>query len=803
MSSLIADAADSAGKDKVDFNSQIRPLLAKHCYACHGGDVAESSLRLDHRESAVGEADSGMIAILPGDSAQSELLRRVRSHDESDQMPPEGKRLDDASVALIEQWIEQGAEYTPHWSFQPLSDPPIPTVADNASVLNPVDAFVLAKLQAAGLHPNTTADARTLVRRLYYNTLGLPPSAAQVDAFVEQAKETTHFEALYEETVDSLLANPAFGERWGRNWLDVVRYAETNSFERDGPKPNAWKYRDYVIASINSDKPYDRFVTEQLAGDELEKVTEESLIATGYYRLGLWDDEPADPEQAEFDGFDDLVTVTGQGLLGLTLNCARCHDHKIDPISQRDYYSMVAFFRDVTTYGDRGDQTTNSQIDLSQAGIIAKRKELNKNIRQLEERKYAIEQTAIAKMDAEYQRAAEGADRDRVVAEKVDEFLDESLKPEYSQVKSTIESYKGELASLPAPDAALGLARCLPNPPDTFVLARGSPQAPTDKVEPTFVSLLSDEANQYQPEIHPTDRSAGRRLALAKWITSENNWLTARVIVNRVWQHHFGRGIVRSSNNFGQLGDVPTHPELLDYLANELIRHDWNLKPIHRLIMTSHVYKLASVDQEAGLMNDPRNNLYWRFDPRRLSAEEMRDSMLKVTDELNLNMGGPSFYPDVSDEVKAGQSVPGQGWGESTDADKARRSAYIYIKRSLIPPELSVFDFPETDGTCEARFLTTQAAQSLNLLNGRFARECAADLANRTFLGDFESDANLQTAVSNAVRRVYQREGTAQDYTLAKDLLNKLRDKHSLDEATAWQAYCLVLLNTNEFLYLD
>ncbi len=340
-------------------------------------------------------------------------------------------------------------------------------------------------------------------------------------------------------------------------------------------------------------------------------------------------------------------------------------------------------------------------------------------------------------------------------------------------------------------------------------LAARKPSSARDEVQPQFISLLNDEANQYVPKLEPNAKTAGRRKALAEWIVSDNNWLTARVIVNRLWQHHFGRGIVRSSNNFGQLGDTPTHPELLDYLARELIQHDWNLKPIHRLIMTSNTYRMASTDQPLALEQDPRNDLFWRFDARRLSAEELRDSMLTVTSQINYSMGGPSFYPDVSDEVKAGQSVPGKGWGDSPSAEKARRSVYIFIKRSLIPPELSVFDFPETDGTCEARFLTTQAAQSLNLLNGSFSRKCADDLANLTWNGLanerrlLNDEVRIRFLVSEAISKVYQRAFNESDVAIAKQLIETLQRKHGLDDRTCWNMYCLVLLNTNEFLYLD
>ncbi len=796
--------AESTNAVSIDFNRQVRPLLAKHCYACHGGDVAESGLRFDLRESTIAEADSGLTAIKPGDPSASEMLRRIQSHEDFEQMPPEGKRLDESSIEILRQWISEGAEYTPHWSFQPIKRPMVPMPKQVAWMRNPIDGFILSRLEDAQLEPNKAADPRLLLRRLSYDLIGLPPSYAAVEEFVAASSDPMTYDQAYEANVEQLLADPGFGERWGRHWLDVVRYAETNSFERDHAKPNAWRYRDYVIDALNSDKPYDQFIREQLAGDELADGNNESLIATGYYRLGIWDDEPADPEQARFDEFDDLVTVTSQGFLGLTLNCARCHDHKIDPIKQQDYYAMVAFFRDVTSYGERTDELSNSQIDLSGNDTVAQRAKIKNEIATIKSQRKTIEQSGIAKMDGEDQRATEGEKRKEVLDAKLLRYLEPDQISEYQSLHEKIRQLQSKERDLPPADLTLGLAKCLAEPPETFKLLRGSPHAPGDKVEPSFISLLDDAENQYEPEIVRTERSAGRRRELANWIASEKNWFTARVIVNRLWQHHFGRGIVRSSNNFGQLGDIPTHPELLDYLASELIRYEWNLKPIHRLILTSQTYRMASIDQAAGLASDPRNDLFWRYDPRRLSAEELRDTMLATNAQIDHRFGGPSVFPEISDEVKAGQSRPGEGWGTSSAADKARRSVYIFIKRSLVPPELSVFDFPETDGTCEARFLTTQAAQALNLLNGSFSRQSATKLAELTYREFVIDDvASVQTLVSDIIPRVYQRPANSFDLEHALDLLTTLDRKHNLQGINAWQAYCLVMLNTNEFIYLD
>ena len=781
-------------RPKIDFSRQVRPLLAKHCYACHGPDKAESGLRLSEFASATKEADSGEIAIRPHAPDKSELLARIVSTDDSTRMPPEGERLSDQKIAILRQWISEGGEFTTHWFFQPIQEVVVPNSSEVAWSENAVDRFIRSSLDRASLEPATPASPRSSIRRLYYSMLGVPPTPEEIDAFVADSSNEA-----YERLVDRLLADPRMGERWARHWLDVVRYAETNSYERDGLKPNAWKYRDYVINAFNHDKPYDRFLREQLAGDELDDVTVESLIATGFYRLGVWDDEPADPLQAKFDGFDDLVTVAGQGMLGLTFNCARCHDHKIDPIPQKDYYQMVAFFRDITPYGTRGDQKTANQIEISPTELKAKHEALDEELDTIKKRMKKMEQAAIVKMKAEDQRESEGEGREKVLKKNLKVFFDESQTSEYDSLESRSKSLLTEVKKLPALDFVLGLGSCESQPPETHVLLRGSPLAEGDVVEPAFPAMIKRQPPTMEATASDA-KSAGRRKVLADWITSDDNWFTARVIVNRLWQHHFGRGIVRSANNFGQLGDAPTHPELLDWLASELIRQDWQLKPIHRAIVMSQAYRMSSTDRAKGMAIDPANNLFWQFPMRRLSAEELRDSVLSTSGDLNLEKHGPSFFPEVADEVKATQSQPGKGWSDSSEADRARRSVYIHIKRSLIPPELSVFDFPETDTSCEARFLTTQAGQALGLLNGLFLQSQSQRFADRVTQSAGSERADQ---IRTAIRLAYGRPAVASDLRRAEELMNRLQNEHQLDAPEQLKEYCLVLLNTNEFMYLD
>jgi mono/diheme cytochrome c family protein len=778
---------------KIDFAAQIQPILARKCYSCHGPDLQEGGLRFDDRETVLGEADSGKRAVAVGNAEASELLRRVTTEIEDERMPPEGKRLSETEVAALRSWIDAGAEYAPHWSFQPIKRSVVPAVMDIAWLRQPIDAFVLAKLENSKLHPNAKASPAELIRRAYFDVTGLPPTPEVVASWCENWEESS-----YERLVDQLLADPALGERWARTWLDVVRYAESNSYERDNPKPNAWKYRDYVIHAFSSDKPYDQFVREQLAGDELKFVTAESLTATGYYRLGIWDDEPADPLQARFDEYDDILTTTSQAFMGLTLNCARCHDHKIDPLTQKDYYSMVALLRDVTSYADRSDQTSNNQLDLSEEIgtqyelLQADRKRIDKEIRK-------IEQAAIVKMDAADQRATEGDGRKRVLREKLQMLVDEATWIEYEKLRSNEKELTDRQRELPPRERVLGLAKCDAQPPATHVLNRGSPHAQAEEVQPAFPKLLGGGVPEVQPAAIGA-RSAGRRKLLADWLTSKDNWMTSRVIVNRVWLYYFGRGIVRSPNNFGLMGETPTHPELLDYLATDLIDHDWSLKRLQRMILLSNTYQMSTVANEKALAQDPRNDLFWRQNVRRLSAEQLRDSVLAVTGQLNEQQYGESMYPTLSAEVLASQSKPGNGWGKSTAAEQARRSVYIHVKRSLSVPMLSAFDFPDTDTTCEARFLTTQPAQALSMLNSDWMQEQAAALLKRV---EREAGDDLRAQASLCLELATGREGRQEDVAELMDLVARLKTKNNLEDAVARQAMCLVVLNLNQFMYID
>ena len=790
----------------VDFARDVQPLLARRCLACHGPDDAEGGLMLGSHDTALAATDSGEPAIRPGDAAGSELLARVTAGDEWTRMPPEGDRLTAEEVKLLADWIDGGATWAEHWAFvEPqVVTPPAPRADGSPSdrVRNDIDRFVQARLEAAGLDPNPPADPATLLRRVTFDLTGLPPTPEETAAFVADSDPRA-----YENAVDRLLASPRYGEKWGRHWLDLVRYAETNSYERDGDKPNAWKYRDYVIRSLNEDKPYDRFVREQLAGDELPAASPEErrelLTATAFYRLGIWDDEPADPEQAVYDELDDVVRTTAEGVLGLTVGCARCHDHKLDPIPQADYYRMVAVFRDLTPFDTRDRRSGNSQADVTPPEVAAAYRALDVEFARWNAKKREIEQRGISKMSAPDQRATEGdaRDRRRVLKRELAKHLSEEERADLRTAVEHLEGVEARRKALPSRETTLAVAKTYEpgDVPATFVLARGSAQgAEGEALDPGVPELFGDF--EFAPE--PTEAgTSGRRLAFARWATSPDNRLTARVAVNRVWQHHFGRGIVRSSNNFGKLGTPPTHPDLLNWLADRFVKDGWSLKSLHRLIVTSAAYRRSSGPNVAAAAADPLNDLLWRFDPRRLTAEELRDASLAVTGELNLDMFGPSFYPKLSGEVLAGQSMPGDGWGESSAEQRSRRSVYAFIKRSLVDPALADFDFPETDTACEARFNTVQPAQALALLNGPFQNDRAAALAER--IGRERPDADEAAKVARAVELTTSRPATAGAVADGTAFSERMRDEFGFGDRRVLELWCLVCLNANSFLYLD
>ncbi|MSU36162.1 MAG: DUF1553 domain-containing protein [Pedosphaera sp.] len=676
-----------------------------------------------------------------------------------------------------------------HWSFQPVQSPAVPTDA-----AHPIDAFLQARLKSQGLKSNPITGKRERIRRAYYDLTGLPPSPKEVEDFEADASPKA-----WENLIDRLLDSPHYGEKWGRHWLDLVRFAESNSYERDGAKPHAWRYRDYIIRSFNADKPYDRFLREQLAGDEFPDPNPDAITATGYYRLGVWDDEPADRELARLDSLDDLVTTTSQVFLGLTVDCARCHNHKLDPIPQSDYYRLLSFFNNVNPYKN-GGPTDELELFNSPAERESHQNRIEELNRQRADAKGRVTEFETRIREELARETANGlastGGKNKPTEEQARRVLGTEIFATYTEAKKSLESLQQQS---PPVEKALAVTEAGTNAPETFILLRGNPNLKGDRVEPGFLQVLGGP----EPTIPPPGKNAkssGRRTVLANWIASRDNPLTARVMVNRIWQHHFGRGIVTSPNNFGFQGDKPTHPQLLDWLAREFIHSGWSMKAMHRLIMTSAAYQLSSQGQSEALKVDPANDLIWRFNMRRLTAEEIRDSFLVITGTLNPKMYGPGVYVEIPKEVLAGQSVPGNGWGHSSEEEQARRSIYIFAKRSLITPILESFDLAETDRSSPVRFTTLQPTQALGTLNSQFLNREAGILADRL---KREAGAETRAQVRLALYLATSRTPTEKEIRRGTTLIETLQSQDHSSPETALKYFCLMVLNLNELLYLD
>ncbi len=652
-----------------------------------------------------------------------------------------------------------------HWSFHSVRQVPIPAVRQRGWPRSPIDSFLLARLEAAGLEPAPPADKRTLLRRVYLDLIGLPPTPQEQQAFLDDP-----FPDAFARVVDRLLARPEYGERWGRHWLDVARYAESNGYERDGAKPNAWRYRDYVIDSFNRDKPFDQFAREQIAGDELPGSNAETQIATTFLRLGTWDDEPAEFAVDRYDQLDDVLGTTATAFLALTIRCARCHDHKFEPFSQTDYYRLLAVFEPL------------------------KRPEIVKS--------------ATHRVEHEWTVGSEDELRSYWHGVGVQASL---------LTSSLLPSLTGQPRLLAAPQLSLMAKVQLPDLPQAHVWYEDSPQAPPTRLfrrgDPkrataTVSAGLPGVLVSRQPEPpQPLAHSTGRRRWLADWITQADNPLTARVIVNRVWMHHFGKGLVATPNDFGVMGARPSHPELLDWLANWFMAEGWRLKPLHRMIVLSRAYQTSSA---AGPEGEQKLALFGRWRQRRLEAEAVRDSILAVSGQLNPERGGPSVFPPLPQAVLAGQSRPGLGWGKSPPRQAARRSIYVFSKRSLAVPELELLDTPDTTSSCEQRPLSTTAPQALTFLNGAFVQEQAAQWADRLCR---EAGAEPAEQVRRAFALALCRPPTTDELRLALEFLSRQQrqienDAHrsgqpiSNARQKALAAFCAVLLNTNEFFYM-
>ncbi|MBW3623753.1 MAG: DUF1553 domain-containing protein [Armatimonadetes bacterium] len=816
-------------------------LLQKNCLTCHG-ELKQSGLDLRTMAARLKGGSRGT-ALVPG-HAEKSLLYRVTAQKEAPAMPP-GAPLPPEEVAILKAWIdslppdakpdawEKPAAAVPapvnFWPARPPQRVPVPKVKNAAWVKSPVDAFVLHRLEAEGLSPAPPADRRTLLRRAYFDLIGLPPSPEAMEAFVNDPDPRA-----FEKAVDRLLAMPQYGERWGRHWLDLVRYAESNGYERDGPKANAWKYRDYVIESFNADKPFDRFLTEQLAGDELDSPTNESRIATGFYRLGLWDDEPGDHLLDRYDQLDDVIKTTTNVFLGLTVNCARCHDHKFDPISQKDYTRLLAFFEPsrlgTEPYPNGQHKQEQSQIPLAEPDEIERHKKSTAEAdARIAEAKTAVEAFRVgikkrlveerkAKLSAAERSALDTpADRRTDAQKSLAEQVAKTVTPSDEEVSRALTSdgdsklvelrrrlAEAESAKPPPLPTTLGITDAGPDAPKTRLFLRGNPREPAEEVDPGFPTLLAAAYNPPVKSPPPGARTTGRRLHLARWLADPRNPQTARVMVNRIWQHHFGEGIVRTPNDFGAMGEKPTHPELLDWLAHDFMANGWRMKRLHRMILLSAAWQQSSRWREDAAVKDPENKLLWRMNVRRLEAEPIRDAALAVSGKINLQRGGPSIYPALPPKDITGEAYPGNGWGKSEGDQLYRRTVYVFVKRSLLVPMLEAFDQADPTSVCPQRNRTTVAPQALAMMNNAFIREQAAHFAERVRKEAGESPpAQVERAFMLALGRLPAPAERAKSLAFVERQQRHLGDSKTDPSREALADLCHALFNLSEFIYLD
>ncbi len=716
-----------------------------------------------------------------------------------------------------------------YWAFVPPKRPEVPKVQGRAWVRNPIDAFILSQVEAMGLAPAPEADRATLIRRLRFDLTGLPPTFEEVEAFVNDPRADA-----YERLVDSLLKSPEYGERWGRFWLDLARFAESDGFKSDKTRPTAWRYRDWVIDALNNDMPYDRFVQLQLAGDEVAPYDASAFVATGFNRNWPFEDNNKVPGLSRQLMLDDMTDTTGAVFLGLTIGCARCHDHKYDPISQKDYYRIQALFAASTPKDDFAVASPFEQA--MRAAVEAEQKARIRHVKhaiEVIERPYIapLIKEKLAQLPPEVRKAFETAPEERTA---VQEDLVMQYAPQMTVPPAKIEAAMGDsdrkqwnvlgaemkdlLKVVPAnAQTASGMTDTGHEAPVVRMFHKGNFANPGEEVGPGFLSVLSDRSDAKAfPE--PPSGTSGRRKALAEWITSADNPLTARVMVNRLWQNHFGRGIVATPSDFGAQGTEPSHPELLDWLATEFRARGWSLKAMHRLLVTSATYRQSSVAPAKSLGVDPDNTLFTRMFRRRLEGEAVRDALLAVSGQLDHRRRGPSVFPDLPPGVETRG-----GWARSASAeDRNRRSVYVFVRRNLKYPLFDAFDAPDTNVTCPERNVSVNAPQALMLLNSSLIVEQACHLAGRVLAtaADRQDPAQL---VTRTYRLALGRSPDAQERqrgvtfleeqpgliserasgSQGVELPHPLPEGYDRAQGSALVDFCHALLNLNEFVFVD
>lgn len=798
----IVETAQPTAVDIEFFEAKIRPVLVEHCYSCHAADskIIRGGLLVDSRDALQEGGDSGP-AVVPGNAEESLILAALKH--ESFEMPPD-RKLPDEVIADFSQWISRGAadprdvgtaeprrgvDYQAaksHWAFQRIADPQTPTVADESWLQSPIDRFVLARLEAANMKPRPGADKATLIRRATFDLIGLPPTVEQVDAFL--ADESP---GAFAKVIDSLLQSPHYGERWGRHWLDLVRYADTNGADENHQLPSAWHYRDWVVRMINRDLPLDEFIVEQIAGDLLPKTGDEQtdgdrLTATGMLVIGPKMLAEQDKDKMVIDIVDEQIDTVTRTMLGLTIGCARCHDHKFDPISAKDYYALAGIFYSTKTMADRAFVSKWLERPLPSAAIESQRGEHQKKIdaakTELSSRAAALKtQTEqLTQLQAKFDAAAaDSSESEKPLQAELDALKAEveSLNQEVDQHQKSVEAVEKAM-----PEYTMVMAADESTPADLPIHIRGNHLTLAEgNVSRGMPAILTSVAS---PPTIPPDQSG--RIQLAHWLVSHENPLTARVMANRIWMWHFGQALMRSPSNFGLRAEEPTHPELLDYLATRLIKDGWSLKRMHRLLMNSSTYQMASdvdfAESAQYASQDPDNRLLWRRTRRRLEAEPVRDAVLGVAGGLDTTIGGKA--PDVNAN---------------------RRAVYLPINRAALYEMFSTFDYVETANHIEQRPTTTVPHQALFLLNSPIVHEQAIAVA-KELIADCEPPEQRIEAI---FRLLYARRPTEAELNRSLDFIAaaeiELESVQDLSQRTlqAWSALCRSMVAANEFVYID
>jgi Protein of unknown function (DUF1553)/Protein of unknown function (DUF1549)/Planctomycete cytochrome C len=809
---LLATALNASADDF--FEARIRPVLVKHCYDCHSAEAGKSKggLLLDTREGIRTGGDTGP-AVIPGDLEKSLLIQAIRWHDPDTAMPPEkkGGKLPDSVIADFEAWVKAGAEdprdaksvakiydgmaAKDWWAYQPMTKPQVPQTKNQTWAKTDIDRFILAELEAKGLEPVGRADNATLLRRLYLDLTGLPPAP----------------DASTENLVDRLLDSRAFAERWGRHWLDVARYAETTGGDTNVTLPEAWRFRDYVIESFAQDKPFNEFIREQIAGDLLPAKDDperaENLIATGFLAIGQKSLNGTDPRQFAVDLADEQIDTVSQAFMATTISCARCHDHKFDPISQRDYTSIAGIFLSTDTrYGTAGgvrERNASTLIDApenSALKTIARRMDPAEWQQKKNELDRLIEQRDAA-MASRRPGARESGGSEMTGFEVV------RIITQAKRLQMELDAFNPDGSVKPRIIGTLDKPTVAP-PADRSAVRRGGPNASkradsgflTIADSPLFIRGSIDTESEKVPRGIPEILAHGKELEipagtsgrreLAEWIASPDHTLTARVIVNRVWHWLFGRGLVETVDNFGASGAAPSHPELLDYLAQEFIADGWSIKRLIKRIVTSNVYQLDSFHHEANHLTDPDNRLLWRMNTRRLDAETIRDSMLTASGLLDPKAPAGSIIALAGDGPIGGDRFMALKESQIETANHAHRSIYLPIARTVHAETLAVFDFSDPSFVRGARETTIVPPQALYLMNDDFVQKAAAAMAARVMkVNGFDQRFDL------ACRLAYGRAPLPEEIAAAR--------KFGGDDLTAWTSICRALFGSAEFLFLN